>query len=105
MPRDSVRLTGAAPQAAPLLKILDASGFFNSGAVWGAAVEDSGRVGVLREDGDSDVHSAGQRGVVPDSDQPEERQVSFGTLDRKTAILWISCIAAILFVRYVVLAD
>jgi hypothetical protein len=31
--------------------------------------------------------------------------VSFGTLDRKTAILWISCIAAILFVRYVVLAD
>jgi hypothetical protein len=31
--------------------------------------------------------------------------VSFGTLDRKTAILWISCIAAILFFRYVVLAD
>ena len=31
--------------------------------------------------------------------------MSFGTLDRKTAILWISCIAAILFFRYVVLAD
>jgi hypothetical protein len=31
--------------------------------------------------------------------------VSFGTLDRKTAILWISCIAVILFFRYVVLAD
>ena len=31
--------------------------------------------------------------------------MSFGTLDRKTAILWISCIAVILFFRYVVLAD
>jgi hypothetical protein len=31
--------------------------------------------------------------------------VSFGTLDRKTAILWISAVAAIVFVRFFVLAD
>ena len=31
--------------------------------------------------------------------------MSFGTLDRKTAILWISAVAAIVFVRFFVLAD
>ena len=31
--------------------------------------------------------------------------MSFGTLDRKTAILWISAIAVILIFRFVVLAD
>jgi len=31
--------------------------------------------------------------------------MSFGTLDRKTAILWISAVAAILILRFFVLAD
>jgi Type II secretion system (T2SS), protein M subtype b len=31
--------------------------------------------------------------------------MNFGTLDRKTAILWISAVAAIVFVRFFVLAD
>lgn len=31
--------------------------------------------------------------------------MNFGTLDRKTAILWISCVVVILFLRFFVLAD
>ena len=66
--RDTVRLDGEAPQAAPLVQILDAS-------------PSSRR---LR---DSNVRAAGQWRGIPDPQPVPEAANDPGTLDRKTAIL------------------
>ena len=84
--RDSVRISGEAPQTAPLFKILDASPFFEKTEIQMSA-----------------PRASGETFQIPH--QPAEGQMNLGTLDRKTAILWISGVAAILLLRFVVLAD
>ena len=84
--RDAVRITGDAPQTAPLTKILDSSPFFEKTEIQMSAAE-------------------GQRRNLPDPHQSQEGQVNVGTLDRKNAIRLGIGVAAILILRFVVMAD
>ncbi len=84
--RDSVRITGEAPQAALLLKILDSSPLFENSAL-------------------DMVNRGARRRAVPDPHRPEEQPMTVGTLDRRTLFVLLGGLLLIAVLRFGVYGD